>query len=51
MKKTWFFLWPDVPGSAAAQHALNERGDSGADYVDGIQYYAVVIIPPIDKRR
>jgi hypothetical protein len=47
----WFFLWPDVPGSAAEQHALNEGGDSGGDYVDGIHYYAVVIIPLIDKRR
>jgi hypothetical protein len=50
-EKPWFFLWPDVPGSAAEQHALNEPGGSGADYVDGIHYHAVVIIPPIDKRR
>jgi hypothetical protein len=51
MKKTWFLLWADVPGSAAEQHALNEGGDSGGDYVDGIQYHAIVIIPPTDKRR
>jgi hypothetical protein len=50
-EKPWFFLWPDVPGSAAEQHALNEPGGSGADYVDGIHYHAVVTIPPIDKRR
>jgi hypothetical protein len=42
-EKPWFFLWPDVPGSAAEQHALNERGDSGADHVDGIHYHAVVM--------
>jgi hypothetical protein len=45
----WFFLWQDVPGSAAEQHALNN--DSGGDYVDGIHCHAIVIIPPIDKRR
>jgi hypothetical protein len=50
-EKPWFLLWPDVPGSAAEQHALNEPGGSGADYVDGIHYHAVAIIPPIDKRR
>jgi hypothetical protein len=50
-KKPWFFFWPDAPGSAAEQHALNEGGDSGGDYVDGVHYHAVVIIPPIDKRR
>jgi hypothetical protein len=50
-EKPWFFLWPDVPGSAAQQHALNEGGDSGGDYVNGVHYHAVVIIPPIDKRR
>jgi hypothetical protein len=50
-EKPWFFLWPDVPRSAAEQHALNEGGDSGGDYVDGVHYHAVVIIPPIDKRR
>jgi hypothetical protein len=49
--KPWFFLWPDVPGSAAEQHTLNEGADSGGDYVDGIHYHAVVIIPPIEKRR
>ena len=39
------------PGSAAEQHALNEPGGSGGDYVLGIHYHAIVIIPPIDKRR
>jgi hypothetical protein len=39
------------PGSAAEQHALNEGGGSGDDYVAGIHYHAIVIIPPIDKRR
>jgi len=46
-EKPWFFLWPDVPGSAAEQHALNAAGD----YVDGVHYHSVVIIPPIDTRR
>ena len=50
-KKPWFFFWPDVPGSAAEQHALNEGGASGGDYIDGVHYHAVVVIPPIDKRR
>jgi hypothetical protein len=50
-KKPWFFLWSDAPGSAAEQHALNEGGDSGGDYVAGIHYHAIVIIPLIDKRR
>jgi hypothetical protein len=50
-EKPWFFVWPDVPGSAAEQHALNEGGDSGGDYVDGIHYHAIVIIPALDKRR
>jgi hypothetical protein len=35
-EKPWFFFWPNVPGSAAEQHALNEGGDSGGDYVAGI---------------
>jgi hypothetical protein len=50
-ERPWFFFWPDVPGSAAERHALNEGGDSGGDYVDGIHYHAVVIIPLIDRRR
>ena len=41
----------DVPGSVAGQHALNEPGGSGADYVDGVHYHAILVIPPIDKRR
>jgi hypothetical protein len=49
--KLWFFFWPDVPGSAAEQHALNEGGDSCGEYVDGIHYHAIAIIPSIDKRR
>jgi hypothetical protein len=48
-EKPWFFLWPDVPGSATEQHALDEGGGSGGDYVDGVHYHAVVIIPPILK--
>jgi hypothetical protein len=51
VEKPWFFLWPDIPGSTAEQHALNEGGDSGGDYVDGTHYHAIVIIPPMDKRR
>jgi hypothetical protein len=50
-EKPWFFFWPDVPGSATEQHALNEGDDSGGDYVADIHYHAIVIIPPIDKRR
>jgi hypothetical protein len=33
------------------QNNTNESGGSGADYVDGVHYHAVVTIPPIDKRR
>jgi hypothetical protein len=41
------FCGPMYQDQRAEQHALNEGGDSGEDYVDGI--HSVVIIPPIDK--